>query len=77
MSTVTKDEALEVIARNVKRLMDAQDVGVRQLARDADANHMTVSRLVNGLGLPSPDALYRMAKCLGVTVDDLFRKKTP
>jgi transcriptional regulator with XRE-family HTH domain len=75
MSTVTKDEAMHIIGANIRKLMAAQNYGIRELARDAEANHMTISRLVNEVGLPSPEVLWRVAQCLGVALDDLFRKK--
>jgi transcriptional regulator with XRE-family HTH domain len=76
MSTVTRDEAIEVIADNVQRLMLHHNYGVRELARLSDSQPTQVSRLVNRASLPSPEVLYRMAKCLGVTVDSLFRRKS-
>lgn len=73
---MTRDEAIELISSNLKRMMAAKDVGVRDLARRADTYPVTVSRLVNQQSLPSPEVLYRIAHSLGVRLDDLFRKKT-
>lgn len=70
---ISKRQATLIVARNLKRIMDEKGVGIRQLGRDSENPTMTVSRLVNRHGLPSVDALKRMADALGVQVDEFFR----
>lgn len=74
-NVITKDEALELIAKNVWSHMERKGIGVRELARSAETNAMTVSRLVNSVAMPTADTLKRIAEVLGVTLDSLFQKK--
>ncbi len=70
---ITKRQAITVVGRNVKRIMDEKGMGVRELARASENDGMTVSRLINRHGLPSADALKRIADALAVPIDELFK----
>ena len=67
-----RDQALEVVADNLRAAMARANIGVAALARASDNNPMTVSRIINRLNMPAADSLKRMADALGVTVDSLF-----
>jgi transcriptional regulator with XRE-family HTH domain len=74
METVlTKTDALDVVADNLRCEMAKAGIGVRELARKSDNEPMTVSRLMNRKNMPSADALARIAEVLGVSIDSLFR----
>lgn len=74
METVlTKDQALDTVADNLRHAMAKANVGVRELARRSANEPMTISRLMNRKGMPSADALARIAECLGVSLDSFFR----
>jgi len=74
METVlTKIDALDVVADNLRCEMAKIGIGVRELARKSDNDPMTISRLMNRKNMPSADALARIAECLGVSLDSLFR----
>lgn len=71
---INKRQAITVVAKNVNRIMAEREIGVRELARASENDGMTVSRLVNRHGLPSADALKRIADALGVQIDELFKE---
>jgi transcriptional regulator with XRE-family HTH domain len=73
---MTKEEAIKRITANLTRLMDEQDISIRELARRVDTSHTTIAQTLSGSRLPSPDVLWRMAECLGTEIGDLFRKKS-
>lgn len=72
---IRKNEALDLIAENVADLMERQKVGTRELARMSENEPMTISRLLNRHCMPTADALYRVARALSVSLDELFEKK--
>jgi transcriptional regulator with XRE-family HTH domain len=74
METVlTKTDALDVVADNLRCQMAKAGIGVRELARKSDNDPMTISRLMNRKNMPAADALARIAECLGVSIDSLFQ----
>ena len=73
---ITKDDALETLATNLGLIMAAKGIGVRELARLSANDPMTISRLKNRACLPTVDSLLRIAESVGVSLDELFRKKT-
>lgn len=50
--------------------MDAKGVSGRDLARRADVSHRAVARWLEG-SYPSLDIAVRLARALGVTLDEL------
>ena len=74
METVlTKTDALETVADNLRHAMAAAGMGVRELARKSENDPMTISRLMNRKNMPAADALARMAEVLSISLDSLFR----
>ena len=71
---IKKSEAAEYAKVNIKKKMDSEGLGVRELARMSENSAMTISRIVSNGKLPSVDCLLRIAKALGVTLDELFKK---
>ena len=76
MSTVmlTNEEAREVIAHNVGRLMGKRGMSQRQLSVASGESDMAISRVVRGIHCPSAAMLARIADALSVSVDDLLRR---
>jgi transcriptional regulator with XRE-family HTH domain len=72
-SVLTKIDALEVVADNLRSEMAKAGIGVRELARRSDNEPMTISRLMNRKNMPSADALARISEVLNVSMDSLFR----
>ena len=70
---LTKTDALDVVADNLRCEMARAGIGVRELARKSENDPMTISRLTNRKNMPAADALARIAECLGVSIDSLFR----
>jgi transcriptional regulator with XRE-family HTH domain len=72
-NVLTKTDALDVVADNLRCQMARIGIGVRELARKSENEPMTISRLMNRKNMPSADALARIAEVLGVSIDSLFR----
>jgi transcriptional regulator with XRE-family HTH domain len=72
-NVLTKTDALEIVADNLRCEMAKAGIGVRELARKSDNDPMTISRLMNRKNMPSADALARIAESLAVSMDSLFR----
>lgn len=73
---ISKPEARAYLLVNLKKIMDKHGIGVRALAAASENDPMTVSRIINHGKMPEADKLLRIAKALGVTMEDLF-KSTP
>lgn len=67
-----RDQALNVVADNLRVRMAERKIGVNELAKVSENNAMTVSQTINARNMPAADKLKRMADALGVTVDSLF-----
>ena len=64
------------LGRNIKKHMVDQKVTGRELARYIGVQENQVSRWLNDKNVPSADALYEVARYLGVTVEQLFTERT-
>lgn len=56
--------------------MEDQKVTGRELARYIGVQENQVSRWLNDKNVPAADALYEVARYLGVTVEQLFTERT-
>lgn len=67
---VTDDEALSTIAHNVTRFRGERSK--KWLAQESGTYTTNISRIENAEDMPGAGLLLRVAKALGVSVDDLF-----
>jgi transcriptional regulator with XRE-family HTH domain len=57
---------------NLLRLMATEGLSVRRVAQQADLDERTIRGILNGGNKPHPQTLHRLAKGLGVKVDEFF-----
>ena len=62
------------ISKNIKRLRKAKDLSQDKLSRLADVSHATIIKIESG-GIQSPtmNTAQKIAKALGVNLDDLMK----
>jgi putative transcriptional regulator len=62
------------IAKNIKKYRKEKGLSQDKLARLADIAHATIIKIESG-GIQSPtiDTVQKIAKALGVTIDDLIK----
>lgn len=65
---------VEVIARNVRRIIAERGISGRKLAALSGEKIMRVNNLLNGKSVPGIDLVENVADALGVSVDDLRRR---
>jgi len=67
-------KTIQPIAKNIKRLRKAKDLSQDKLSRLADISHATIIKIESG-GIQSPtiDTVQKIAKALGVSLDDLMK----
>lgn len=68
-----KEDAKILVAENVRGYMVRHGWSLRELARRSHNSPMRLSRLLRHQHMPQSDALQRIARALGVSLDDLFR----
>jgi len=63
----------QAVGRNIRRRLT--DIGMSQhdLAKKVGLTEVTISRYVTGQRQPTAYALYRMARVLGVTMEQLMQ----
>lgn len=62
------------LANNIKRLREAKGLSQEKLARLADVANNTLIKMESGENInPTLDTLKKVAKALGVSVDDLIK----
>jgi|SRR5882757_741788 len=66
------DQEKRAIGKSVRRLRKARGWTQRDLAAAAPASPATLSKIENGKAADEPYTLSRIARALGVTVDDLL-----
>jgi transcriptional regulator with XRE-family HTH domain len=72
MSSRMRDQAKQVLARNVKRAIIEKGITPAELARRAGLTRDNISTYMRASSLPSEDSLKRLAKALGKTPEDLL-----
>ncbi|MGD9695451.1 MAG: helix-turn-helix domain-containing protein [Thermoleophilia bacterium] len=65
-------ELVEPIARNLRRLRERQNLSISAVADRAAVSKSTLSKLERGIGNPSIDTLWALARVLGVPFASLF-----
>ena len=65
---------ISIVARNIKRHRQEKGLSQDKLSRLADVSHATIIKIESG-GLHSPtiDTVQKIAKALGVDVDNLIK----
>ena len=63
------------ISRNIKKLRKQRGLSQDKLSKLADISHNTVIKIESGaIQSPTMDTASKIAKVLGVSLDDLMRK---
>jgi phage repressor protein C with HTH and peptisase S24 domain len=63
------------IAMNLERLMGKAELSQSRLAVESKVGQSTISRILGGEDSPTTRTLSKLAKALGVTVNDFFRDR--
>lgn len=67
-------EVVAPIARNLRRLREEQNLSISAVADRAGLSKSTLSKLERGIGNPSIDTLWSLARVLGVPFAALFEE---
>lgn len=62
-----------LFAETLKKLREERGLSQKQLGQQMFVNHSTIARWENGTRLPDAAMISRLAKCLGVDTNTLFR----
>ena len=74
MSTVITDrEATATLSANVRRLLAARGMSMRDLAAATGETPMQISRIARGHHVPNFGTVARIAECFDVSIDALLR----
>ena len=67
-------KTIPTISKNIKRLRKAKNLSQDKLSRLADVSNATIIKIESG-GIQSPtiDTVQKIAKALGVSLDDLMK----
>ena len=61
------------LGNNVHRILKEKKLNQHDLCRMADVGYSSLSTWVSGTRTPNAWSLYKIAKALGVTVDELLK----
>jgi transcriptional regulator with XRE-family HTH domain len=67
-------KTIPIVAKNIKKLRKEKELSQDRLSRLADVSHATIIKIESG-GIQSPtiDTIQKIAKALGVGVEDLLK----
>jgi len=67
-------KTIPIIAKNIKKLRKVKGLSQDRLSRLADISHATIIKIESG-GIQSPtiDTVQKIAKALGIGVEDLLK----
>ena len=67
-------KTIPIVAKNIKKLRKEKELSQDRLSRLADVSHATIIKIESG-GIQSPtiDTVQKIAKALGVGVEDLLK----
>lgn len=68
-------DIMTVLSKNVKRRMVALHINQKEIAKRAGITEVTISRYIHGHRKPTIDILYKIAKALECSIDDLLTIK--
>lgn len=60
-------------SETLRKLREEKGLSQKQLGKQMFVNHSTIARWENGTRLPDAAMISRLAKCLGVDTNALFR----
>ncbi len=60
-------------SETLRKLREEKGLSQKQLGKQMFVNHSTIARWENGTRLPDAAMIFRLAKCLGVDTNTLFR----
>jgi len=68
------EKTIPTISKNIKKLRKTKDLSQDKLSRLADVSHATIIKIESG-GIQNPtiDTVQKIAKALGVSLDDLMK----
>lgn len=72
IAVVTDDVAKKNLAANIKRLLAARGISMRELARLTGESAMTISHICGETRMPGAGIVLRIAEALDVNMDRLF-----
>lgn len=65
---------ISTIAKNIKRLRKQKGLSQDKLSKLADISHNTIIKIESGaIQSPTIDTAHKIAKALGVSLDDLIK----
>lgn len=67
------NEASKQLGKNLKRIRTEKDISQGDIARELDVSRGYISTIENGKTNPTLSTIARIAKALGVTVDELLK----
>jgi len=63
-----------IIGKNIKKLRKQRDLSQDRLSKFADISHNTIIKIESGaIQSPTMDTAQKIAKALGVSLDDLMK----
>ena len=68
-----RDKRLKILAKNIKAERVRVGLTQTELANQIDVSYNTISQIEQARQMPSVFIVYDIAKCLGVTFEDLFK----
>ena len=71
-TVMSRESALSALSRNLQAAMDADGISVRQLSIRSHVHAMVIHRVLHQANMPAADAVARIARALGVSIDSLF-----
>ena len=69
---MSRKEWLDIFSGNLKHMMEETGYTVTDLSFDSGISQSAISRYVNGERIPSPLNAIKIAKELGVSIDELI-----
>jgi len=73
MATLTKEEFAKAFAKNLKEIHSFHTIGNEAIAEICDMTQPQISNYENGKSIPTLYSAYRLAKCYGISIDDLIK----
>ena len=62
-----------IFSETLRKLREEKGLSQKQLGKQVFVNHSTIARWENGSRLPDASMIFRLADCLGVDANTLFR----
>ena len=69
---MTDTQTLKILGGNIRRLREAREWSLSELARQIDDYPASVKRIEDGMSMPGLGLSTRIAEALDVTIDELL-----